>query len=143
MGRMLEIVTPLHKATKRDYVARMMDDKVNCMMKAKEYEFDYWDGDRRYGYGGYKYIDGRWKPVAQALIDIYGLKSARSVSRCRLRQGLSAVRDEEAPARASKSSASISPSTGSPTPSEDIRPLSVPLSRAGCLSLRRQAASTS
>ena len=23
MGRMLEIVTPLHKATKRDYVARM------------------------------------------------------------------------------------------------------------------------
>ncbi len=75
MGRLLNIVTPLHKATKRDYVARMMDDKVNCMMKAKEYEADYWDGDRRYGYGGYKYIPGRWKPVAQALIDIYGLKS--------------------------------------------------------------------
>jgi ubiquinone/menaquinone biosynthesis C-methylase UbiE len=75
MGRLLNIVTPLHKATKRDYVARMMDDKVNCMLKAKEYEGDYWDGDRRYGYGGYKYIPGRWKPVAQALIDIYGLKS--------------------------------------------------------------------
>jgi SAM-dependent methyltransferase len=74
MGRLLNIVTPLHKATKRDYVARMMDDKVNCMLKAKEYEGDYWDGDRRYGYGGYKYIPGRWKPVAQALIDIYGLK---------------------------------------------------------------------
>jgi SAM-dependent methyltransferase len=75
MGRLLNIVTPLHKATKRDYVARMMDDKVVCMLKAKEYEGDYWDGDRRYGYGGYKYIPGRWKPVAQALIDIYGLKS--------------------------------------------------------------------
>jgi len=75
MGRLLNIVTPLHKATKRDYVARMMDDKVNCMLKAKEYEGDYWDGDRRYGYGGYKYIPGRWKPAAQALIDIYGLKS--------------------------------------------------------------------
>lgn len=75
MGRLLNIVTPLHKATKRDYVARMMDDKVNCMLKAKEYEGDYWDGDRRFGYGGYKYIPGRWKPVAQALIDIYGLKS--------------------------------------------------------------------
>ena len=74
MGRLLNIVTPLHKATKRDYVARMMDDKVNCMLKAKEYEGDYWDGDRRYGYGGYKYIPGRWKPVAQALIEIYGLK---------------------------------------------------------------------
>lgn len=79
MGRLLNIVTPLHKATKRDYVARMMDDKVNCMLKAKEYEGDYWDGDRRYGYGGYKYIPGRWKPVAQALIDIYGLKSGARI----------------------------------------------------------------
>ena len=79
MGRMLEIVTPLHKATKRDYLARMNDDKVHCMLKAKEYEFDYWDGDRRYGYGGYKFIEGRWKPVAQALIDVYGLKNGSSV----------------------------------------------------------------
>jgi SAM-dependent methyltransferase len=74
MGRLLEIVTPLHKATKRDYVGRMTDDKVHCMRVAKEYEKDYWDGDRRYGYGGYLYVEGRWTPVAQALIDIYGLK---------------------------------------------------------------------
>ena len=100
MGRLLDIVTPLHKATKRDYLARMNDDKVHCMMKAKEYEFDYWDGDRRYGYGGYKFIDGRWKPVAQALIDIYGLKDGSKRARRRLRQGLPALRDEEDPARA-------------------------------------------
>jgi cyclopropane fatty-acyl-phospholipid synthase-like methyltransferase len=74
MGRLLNIVTPLHQQTKRDYLARMVDDKVVCMMKAKAYEFDYWDGDRRYGYGGYRYIEGRWKPAAQVLIDIYGLK---------------------------------------------------------------------
>lgn len=73
MGRLLDIVTPLHKATQRDYLARMVDEKVVCMQKAKEYEADYWDGDRRYGYGGYKYMPGRWKPVAQALIDQYGL----------------------------------------------------------------------
>ena len=73
MGKLLNIVTPLHKKTKRDYIGRMMDDKVHCMLKAKEYEFDYWEGDRRYGYGGYKY-DGRWKVVAEKLIDIYGLK---------------------------------------------------------------------
>jgi SAM-dependent methyltransferase len=79
MGRLLEIVTSLHKATKRDYLARMNDDKVHCMLKAREYEFDYWDGDRRYGYGGYKFIDGRWRPVARALIDIYGLKNGSSV----------------------------------------------------------------
>ncbi len=75
MSKLLNIVTPLHKMTKRNYLDRMIDDKVQCMMKAKEYEFDYWDGDRRYGYGGYKYIDDRWKKVAQQLIDIYDLKS--------------------------------------------------------------------
>ena len=79
MGRLLNIVTPLHKMTKRDYLGRMADDKVACMIKAKEYEFDYWDGDRRFGYGGYRYIDGRWKPVAQALIDLYGLKDGARV----------------------------------------------------------------
>jgi SAM-dependent methyltransferase len=73
MGRLLNIVTPLHQMTKRDYIARMVDDKIHCMVKAKEYEFDYWDGDRRYGYGGYRYMEGRWKPVAQALIDTYKL----------------------------------------------------------------------
>jgi len=72
MGQLLNVVTPLHKRTKRDYLARMVDDKVHCMVKAKEYEFDYWDGDRRYGYGGYRY-DGRWKGVAQHLIDHYQL----------------------------------------------------------------------
>src|ERR1700758_4225345 len=74
MSRLLNIVTPLHQATKRDYLARMVDDKVTCMLRAKEYEYDYWDGDRRFGYGGYRYIEGRWKPVAQSLVDIYGLK---------------------------------------------------------------------
>src|SRR5919108_527413 len=73
MGRLINIVTPLHRMTKRDYLARMVDDKVACMLEAKEYEYDYWDGDRRYGYGGYKY-DGRWKPVAEQLITIYALK---------------------------------------------------------------------
>jgi SAM-dependent methyltransferase len=72
MGQLLNVVTPLHKRTKRDYLARMVDDKVHCMLKAKEYELDYWDGDRRYGYGGYRY-DGRWKVVAQQLIDHYTL----------------------------------------------------------------------
>jgi len=79
MGRLLNIVTPLHKATKRDYLARMVDEKVTCMLKAKQYEADYWDGDRRFGYGGYKYLPGRWKPVAQALIDTYGLKAGSRV----------------------------------------------------------------
>lgn len=76
---LLDIVTPLHKATKRDYLARMNDDKVHCMGVAKQYGRDYWDGDRRYGYGGYKYIPGRWKPVAEKLIEQYDLKQTSRV----------------------------------------------------------------
>lgn len=78
MGRLLNIVTPLHKRTARDYLARMQDDKVACMTKAKEYGFDYWDGDRRFGYGGYRY-DGRWKVVAEQLIEAYGLRDGASI----------------------------------------------------------------
>ena len=40
MGRLLNIVTALHTATKREYLPRMNDDKINCMLKAKEYEFE-------------------------------------------------------------------------------------------------------
>lgn len=79
MAKLVNYVTALHQATKRTYIDRMMDDKVNCMMKAKEYEFDYWDGNRRYGYGGYKYIPGRWKPVAEKLIKNYNLTNNSSV----------------------------------------------------------------
>ncbi len=73
MGQWVDVFTPLHKKTARTYIDRMVDDKVHCMHKAKEYESDYWDGDRRYGYGGYKY-DGRWKVVAETLIKQYDLK---------------------------------------------------------------------
>lgn len=73
-GKLLNIVTSLHTRTRRDYVARMTDHKVDCMKVAKRYGQEYWDGDRRYGYGGYKY-DGRWEGVARKLIETYGLSS--------------------------------------------------------------------
>ena len=79
MGKLLNIVTPLHESTKRDYLARMVDDKLHCMKIAKQYGKDYWDGDRSYGYGGYSYIPGRWKSVAEELISIYNLKSGSKV----------------------------------------------------------------
>jgi SAM-dependent methyltransferase len=69
----LNIVTPLHQSTKREYLARMNDNKVEAMLIAKKYGEQYWDGNRRYGYGGYRYIPGRWKPVAEELIKQYNL----------------------------------------------------------------------
>jgi SAM-dependent methyltransferase len=72
MGRLMEVVTPLHKRTQRDYIGRMTDDKVHCMAVGRQYGKDYWDGDRRYGYGGYRY-DGRWAAVAERLVSLYRL----------------------------------------------------------------------
>lgn len=78
MKKELYIFNKLHKKTSRDYISRMIDDKVTCMKKAKEYEFEYWDGDRRFGYGGYKY-DGRWKEIALDLIKEYNLTNNSKV----------------------------------------------------------------
>ena len=36
-------------------------------------EKDFFDGDRNYGYGGFKY-DGRWKKIAEKVIKRYNLK---------------------------------------------------------------------
>lgn len=75
----LNLVAGLHKATKRDYLGRMNNFKVEAMKVAKQYGFDYWDGDRRFGYGGYKYMQGRWAKVAQQLIDQYGLRAGSKI----------------------------------------------------------------
>ena len=74
-----QIVTSLHQSTKRDYLGRMNDSKAEAMVIAKKYGAEYWDGDRKYGYGGYKYMPGRWEPVARKLIEAYGLKSGSKV----------------------------------------------------------------
>lgn len=57
---------------KRDYFSRMTPEKPEVMRVAKQYGKDFWDGDRKYGYGGYRY-DRRWKILAQRLIDYYRL----------------------------------------------------------------------
>lgn len=78
MGQLLNIITPLHKKSSRNYIDRMVNDKVHCSEVARKYDFDYWDGDRKYGYGGYRY-DGRWEAVAKALIQQYKLRSSARI----------------------------------------------------------------
>ena len=79
MGKLVNYITSLHTSTKRNYIDRMNDDKVKCMITAKKYSKEYWDGDRRYGYGGYNYIPGRWKKVAESLIKNYKLSNDSSI----------------------------------------------------------------
>lgn len=69
----LDFITSLHARTKRDYLERVSrGDKAHCATVAKQFGYDYWDGDRKYGYGGFRY-DGRWAAMAKRLIDHYRL----------------------------------------------------------------------
>ena len=75
----LNIITSLHTKTKRNYIERMIDKKVECMTVSKKYGYDYWDGNRKFGYGGYKYIPGRWTQVAKKIIKTYKLSNNSKV----------------------------------------------------------------
>ncbi len=70
----IDFIQKLHKGTSRNYVQRVVEfDKAECAEVAIQYGKDYWDGERQYGYGGYKY-DGRWFPLAQEIATHYGIK---------------------------------------------------------------------
>jgi SAM-dependent methyltransferase len=78
-GERLELVQTLHASTARDYVARVVnDDKAACAEVAARFGAEYWDGERRYGYGGYRY-DGRWRGLAEKLAERYALRAGARV----------------------------------------------------------------
>jgi protein-L-isoaspartate(D-aspartate) O-methyltransferase len=67
------------KVTERNYVQRVLDDnKAACATVAKKWGKDYWDGERKYGYGGYHY-DGRWIPIAKKMAKHFDLKDGDKV----------------------------------------------------------------
>jgi protein-L-isoaspartate(D-aspartate) O-methyltransferase len=69
-----EFVSLVHKSTKRDYLARVTQrDKADVAELAMKWDYDYWDGSRETGYGGYRY-DGRWRKVADAMVEAYSIK---------------------------------------------------------------------
>jgi len=75
----VDFISGIHNATKRNYVQRVVEfDKAACAAVAKKFEQEYFDGDRSYGYGGFRY-DGRWVPFAQKLISHYRLKPGNRV----------------------------------------------------------------
>ena len=73
----IDLMSVIHKSTTRDYLARVNDPdfpKAKAAALAKKFDFDYWDGDRKICYGGYRYMEGRWEKVARAMVEQYGIK---------------------------------------------------------------------
>lgn len=78
----LDFLSANHNSVKRDYLARVNDPvfpKPRAATLAKKWDYDYWDGDRRICYGGYRYMDGRWEKVARAMAEHYGIKPGDKV----------------------------------------------------------------
>lgn len=75
----VDFITRVHQSTKRDYVGRVTSaDKAHCAEVAGRFDAEYWDGERQYGYGGYRY-DGRWHDVAAAMVRHYRLTPATRI----------------------------------------------------------------
>ena len=73
----VDLISSIHKSTSRDYLARVNDPefpKAKAASLAKQFAYDYWDGDRKICYGGYRYLEGRWEKVARAMVEHYGVK---------------------------------------------------------------------
>lgn len=71
MGREINLLRSIPRS-KRNVAARETAKSPEVIAESKRFGEKYFDGPRDYGYGGYRY-DGRWKPVAQDLIDHFGL----------------------------------------------------------------------
>lgn len=79
MAEEIDFITQVHLSTARDYIGRVNEaDKADCAERAVKWDYDYWDGERKYGYGGYSY-DGRWRTVAESMVKRYALDESSRI----------------------------------------------------------------
>lgn len=71
MGEYVDLLRSLPKP-KRDLCARAREKDARAVETARRFGKEYFDGDRLFGYGGYRY-DGRWRSVVRDIINHYRL----------------------------------------------------------------------
>jgi ubiquinone/menaquinone biosynthesis C-methylase UbiE len=72
MRQEINLLARLPKS-KRNVAARGAAKTPEVVAKSREYGFEYFDGPREYGYGGFRY-DGRWVPIAEDIVRHFGLR---------------------------------------------------------------------
>jgi len=78
MGREIDLLAQYPKS-KRDPAQRAAQKTEEDRMIARRFDRDFFDGDRRHGYGGYNYDPRFWQPVIPAFQEYYGLTKDHSV----------------------------------------------------------------
>ncbi len=70
MGRHLDLLAKYPRA-KRDVLGRAMHKTEEDVEIARQFGREFFDGERRHGYGGYTYSPTRWKGVVEDIIAQY------------------------------------------------------------------------
>jgi SAM-dependent methyltransferase len=78
MGREIDLMVNYPK-TKRDPKARAETKTPEDRALARQFGKEFFDGDRRHGYGGYHYYPRFWQPVVPTFRDHFGFTSASSL----------------------------------------------------------------
>ena len=78
MGREIDLLVN-YPRTKRDVAARGNEKTEEDRRIARQFGREFFDGDRRTGYGGFSYHPRFWQPVIPTLRDHFGLTAASSV----------------------------------------------------------------
>ena len=78
LGREIDILVNYPKA-KRDLSARLESKSEESRKIGRKFSFDYFDGDRNYGYGGFTYNPKFWQPVVPTIVEKYKLDNSSNV----------------------------------------------------------------
>ncbi len=78
LGREIDILANYPKA-KRDLSARLESKSEESRKIGRKFGFDYFDGDRNHGYGGFSYNPKFWQPVIPTIVENYKIGSSSTV----------------------------------------------------------------
>jgi len=78
MGQEIDLLVNYPK-TKRNIEERGSAKTEEDRVIARKFGKEFFDGDRKYGYGGYYYNPRFWQPVIPTFIDYFGLTASSSV----------------------------------------------------------------
>lgn len=78
IGREVDLLKNYPKA-KRDLAARLDEKTDQVRAIARRFDQEFFDGDRKYGYGGFSYSPKYWEPVIPDLESHFGSLKGKSV----------------------------------------------------------------
>jgi len=78
LGKEIDILINYPKA-KRDLNARLESKSEESRKIGRKFGFDYFDGDRNHGYGGFSYNPKFWQPVIPTIVENYKIGNSSNV----------------------------------------------------------------